>query len=144
MSLSPKHAKFVDEYLKNGNNASAAYLVAGYTAKNQSTADTCASRLLKSAQVQAELEKIRDVARKVTQVSIQKVITDVEAIRIRCMQEEPVVDKQGNQTGEWKFDSRGALKACELLGKHVGAFEERVHHDGQIQVSITDYRGKKK
>ena len=35
-----------------------------------------------------------------------------------CMQAEPVI-VGGEPTGEYKFDSSGANKALELVGKHV-------------------------
>lgn len=31
-------------------------------------------------------------------------------------------DNQGNETGEFKFESRSAIKAIELLGRHIGMF----------------------
>ena len=36
----------------------------------------------------------------------------------RCMQAEPVLDHEGNATGEWQFNSSGALKGLEMLGRH--------------------------
>jgi hypothetical protein len=44
----------------------------------------------------------------------------------RCMQHKPVLDKDGNPTGEYRFDSAGAARALELMGKHksVNAFKE--------------------
>lgn len=42
----------------------------------------------------------------------------------RCMQREPVLDKDGNQIGIFRFDSAGANRALEGIGKHkaVNAF----------------------
>ena len=37
----------------------------------------------------------------------------------RCMQEEPVLDKDGNPTGEYTFDSSGANKAVKTMGDHI-------------------------
>ncbi|MBF0136142.1 MAG: hypothetical protein H7833_05800 [Magnetococcus sp. DMHC-1] len=37
----------------------------------------------------------------------------------RCLQEEPVKDRSGNPTGEFKMDVSGANKALELIGRHL-------------------------
>jgi phage terminase small subunit len=53
-----------------------------------------------------------------------------EAVRVyeRCMQAEKVLDRDGNHTGEFKFDASNALKALTLVGKHVDvkAFDQKV------------------
>jgi len=61
--------------------------------------------------------------------SVEKaVITDtwvdekVIEIVMRCMQAVAVKDKLGNETGEWRFDPRSALKGLELLGMDLGKF----------------------
>ena len=43
----------------------------------------------------------------------------------RCMTVHPVLDREGNPTGEFKFDANGASRALELIGKHrtVSAFK---------------------
>ena len=38
------------------------------------------------------------------------------------MQAVPVMDREGHETGEWEFDSGGANRALELLGKHLQLF----------------------
>lgn len=45
------------------------------------------------------------------------------------MQAEEVKDREGNSTGEYKFDSSSAIKANELIGKHLGLFSEKVKHE---------------
>jgi phage terminase small subunit len=44
------------------------------------------------------------------------------------MQAEKVLDRDGNHTGEFKFDASNALKALTLVGKHVDvkAFDQKV------------------
>lgn len=41
------------------------------------------------------------------------------------MQSIPVFDREGNPTGEYRFDSNGALKGLELVGKHLAMWTER-------------------
>lgn len=51
------------------------------------------------------------------------VTANLRIVAERCMQAEPVRDNDGNPTGEYTFDSGGALKALELLGKDCGMFK---------------------
>ena len=37
------------------------------------------------------------------------------------------VDGEMIETGEFKFDSAGAVKATELLGKSLGLFEQKIN-----------------
>jgi phage terminase small subunit len=46
----------------------------------------------------------------------------------RCRQVEPVLDKQGNQTGEYRFDAHAALKGYELLGRNKKLFTDKIEH----------------
>lgn len=43
----------------------------------------------------------------------------------RCRQAEPVRDKDGDPTGEYRFDAGNVLKGCELMGKHLGMWVDR-------------------
>jgi hypothetical protein len=43
------------------------------------------------------------------------------------MQAEPVRDKDGNPTGEYRYDGAVANKALELLGRHLGMFADKSH-----------------
>lgn len=63
---------------------------------------------------------------------ITKVAVDKDWIRDRlaqiverCMQAEPVLDREGNRTGEYTFQAPAAIRALELLGKDMGMFVER-------------------
>ena len=51
-----------------------------------------------------------------------EVIRDLIDIKKRCMQAEPVTDGDGEPTGEWTFNAKGAIAAIELVGKHLGMF----------------------
>ena len=44
----------------------------------------------------------------------------------RCMQHRAVLDQRANPTGEYRFDSAGANRALELLGKRFKMFVEKV------------------
>lgn len=62
------------------------------------------------------------------------VIDRLKKVAERCMQAEPVmkmVDGEMQETGEYKFDSAGANRALELLGKELQMFQTKVtvQHD---------------
>lgn len=127
----PRQAKFVSEYLKDGN-ASRALTVAGWTGKNVSGA---ASRLLHKpgirAEIQSELENIREA----TRVTKTYVVANLKRVAERSMQATPVMIRQGNEwveSGEYQFDSTGANKSLELLGKSLGIFIDK-----QVNVNVS-------
>lgn len=62
------------------------------------------------------------------------VIDRLKKVAERCMQAEPVmkmIDGELQETGEYKFDSAGANRALELLGKELQMFQTKVtvQHD---------------
>ena len=141
MTLGLKQQKFVEEYIKDPQNLSAAYKRAGYKACGASAA-TNASRLLKNDEVKAAIADAKREIRKETLVSVEFVIGGLKEVANRCMQKAPVMVGKGKErkqlktyaidpeTGKevlanvWTFDSAGANRSLELLGKHVGAFSD--------------------
>lgn len=76
--MKPKQIRFVQEYIKTGlTDATAAYIAAGYSAKG---ATACASRLLKNANVQAEIQKYMDAAKDKAVVSAAEVLMELKRI----------------------------------------------------------------
>lgn len=118
--LPPKHRLFVREYLKD-RNAARAYRAAGYPGKG---AEVSACRLLKDANVAAAVEKGLAKLEAKLDISVERTIKRIAEIAY----------------GQGKIAHRDTLKACELLGKHFGAFRE-VHEvtgkDGGPQVILT-------
>jgi phage terminase small subunit len=61
------------------------------------------------------------------------VLTNLKDVADKCMQAKEVEiynrdTKQMEATGEYVFDSRGANRALELIGKHNGMFVDRIDH----------------
>jgi hypothetical protein len=46
----------------------------------------------------------------------------------RCMQVVPVINRQGNAIGTYRFEPQAAVKALELLGLEQGMFERKHKH----------------
>lgn len=114
--LPPKRRRFVDEYVKDCNGTQAA-IRAGYSGK---TAYSQAERLLKNVDVkQAVDERLAAIARE-NEVDASWVVDRAKKIVERCMQAEPVYDREGNPTGDYVFNANGANGALKILAKHLG------------------------
>lgn len=128
--MTPKQRRFVAEYLKDHNGKEAA-IRAGFSSKS---AKAIACELLSKPEVRAELEdKMVEVEDKAI-VDAAYVLTSLKEVSKRCMVAEPVLEynpetRQKEETGEWKFDSAGANRSLELLGKHLKLFTDKVEHD---------------
>lgn len=126
-TLTPKQAAFVREYLID-LNATQAAIRAGYSAKS---AEVIGHQLLKetkhvAAATQAAMNK-RAIK---VEVSAEYVLNGIKGVVERCIQAEPVRDKEGNPTGEWTFQAAQALKGYELLGKHIKLFSDVIEVKG--------------
>ena len=61
------------------------------------------------------------------------------------MQAEPIMIKGENgieESGEYKFDSAGANKSLELIGKHLRLFTDKIEQDVSITVVRKQYGAK--
>ena len=117
--LEERQKIFCNEYLVDFNGTQAA-IRAGYSKK---TARSIASENLTKPNIQEYLKELIDSRNKRTQITQDDVVADIIKVKDRCMQNEAVLDKEGNETGVWKFDSNGANKALDMLAKHVGFYE---------------------
>jgi phage terminase small subunit len=127
--MTPKQKLFIKEYLVD-LNATRAAISAGYSEK---TAKQQGSRLLTNVDVKAELERLSTKRAEKLDISAEYVLKTIKQTIERCSQGVEVFDREGNPTGEWKEDSFAVLKGCELLGKHLKLFTDKVEHSGQIE-----------
>lgn len=122
--LTPKQRLFVEEYLID-LNATAAAARAGYRDPN------IGRQLITKNNVAAAIAAGQIARSERIEITQDQVLADLDEVRGRCMQKIPVLDKRGQPVKDnqgrnmWVFDSRGALKALELLGKHLGMFTDR-------------------
>ena len=117
--LEERQKIFCNEYLVDFNGTQAA-IRAGYSKK---TARSIASENLTKPNIQKYLKELIDSRNKRTQITQDDVVADIIKVKDRCMQNEAVLDKEGNETGIYKFDSNGANKALDMLMKHTGGYE---------------------
>lgn len=145
--LTPKQERFCAEYLVD-YNATQAAIRAGYSAK---TAGSAGNRLLKNVEVLARVRAMqKEKIDKLCVTSDYVVMKLIETLE-HCMAAVPVMEWNAEEhkkmpTGEYQFDSKGATKCLELIGKHLGMFEDKVNvnasvNTGQLDKVIAQLRG---
>lgn len=113
--LTRKQEMFIREYVVS-LNATQAAIKSGYSKKS---AEIIGYENLRKPYITAEIEKIVSERNKSLKVDSEWVLKQAIKLHKRCMQEEPVLDEEGNPVGEFKFEHSGAAKALEMIGKHV-------------------------
>ena len=138
--LTPKQARFVEEYLVD-LNATAAAIRAGYSCKR---ASEIGWQLLQKTTVQQAVQTAQAERSARTQITQDYVIANLKEIVERCMQRAPVRNMYGEQVHDddgnalWTFNARDAHKALELLGKHLDMFGgNKVTLSGGLEVTVS-------
>ena len=136
MALTPKRQAFAREYLVDFNAAAAARR-AGYSER---TAKQQGNELLQDPDVQAAIQQAQKELSKRVEISVDYVVRNLVEVVERCMARAPVmsngeqaVDEDGNAV--WTFNANGANKALELIGKHLGAFTEKVEMKADVMTN---------
>lgn len=118
--LTDMQMRFCQEYVKDQCGQHAA-IRAGYSEK---TARQIAEKVMREPHVQDKIKELQAEIGDKCLIDAEWVTKRFKDISDRCMQVEPVLDKDGNKIGVYKFDSAGANKATEALGKMIGVFEK--------------------
>jgi phage terminase small subunit len=134
MALTAKQKMFVKEYLVDLNSTQAA-IRAGYSAK---TADRIGPELLGKTCVSQAIQEAKQERSDRLDLTADWVLQRFKDISDRCMQAEPVLDREGNETGEYKFDASGANRSTELIGKHLGMFVDKSEVKTEVTYKIKD------
>lgn len=134
--MTDKQQAFIREYLIDFNITQAA-IRAGYSPK---TAYSIGQKLLKNAEVKQAIDTAMNERKERTELSADYVLKNLQEIVERTMQRQPVmskgvqaVDEQGNNL--WCFDAKNAIKALELLGRHLGIFTDK--HEIKADIGCT-------
>ena len=135
MKLTPKQMRFVDEWLIDFNGKQAA-IRAGYSAK---TAEVTAAKLLRNVKVQAEISRRQKDLQKRTEVSQDRVVKELARIAfvdasVVCVTDfDKLTDDQraaiqGIKPTNfgWEIKLCDKIKALELLGRHLGMFNDKL------------------
>jgi len=117
--LNEKQKRFCDEYLIDLNGAQAA-IRAGHSKK---TARSIASENLTKPNIIEYLNKKREKLQEKVDLNHEWVLKNFKKIYEKCMEDIEVTNKDGDLLYT-KFDSAGANKSNEMIGKHLGFFNE--------------------
>lgn len=98
--------------------------------------DKVAYQLLENPRVRKAIDEARAKRAEKAAISAQWVLDRLVELSERCMQAEPVLDREGNSTGEYRFDSSGANKALENIGKHLGMFKDKLELSGKVTQDV--------
>lgn len=120
--LTKNQQLFVKEYLVD-LNATQAAIRAGYS---KDTAKQIGYENLTKPYIAAAIAKEFAARAERVEVKADYVFSTIIDTIERCKQEEPVRDKDGNETGEYVFNAQAVLKGAELLGKHLKLFTDKV------------------
>ncbi len=147
--LNEKQKKFCNEYLID-LNATQAAIRAGYSEK---TARSIANENLTKPGIQKYIQELQEGIKKRNRISQDEIIQDLIEVKNRCMQNVPVM-YYDRDTKEWKqeetadgdpvykFDSQGATKALDLLGKITGVYKEDNTQKAGINIVVADKKHK--
>jgi phage terminase small subunit len=115
--LTPKQQRFVDEYLID-LNATQAAIRAGYSEKTAKSIGQ--ENLTKPDLAKAVQERIKERESRV-EITQDKVLKDIELIKQDAMRK-----KLNNAGDEEMLNHNAALKACELQGKHLSMWTDKI------------------
>jgi len=114
---------FVKEYLVD-LNATQAAIRAGYS---EHTAKDIGCENLAKPNIQQAIQESMDKRAQKVDISAENVLQSILDIRDTCTSKIGITSKvTGEQLGETMIDVSGALKANELLGKHLMLFTDKV------------------
>jgi hypothetical protein len=135
------------EYVRNGGNATRAYLHA-YECTQETAAANC-SRMMENDGVAERIKEIRSTITANELINLSDLIATEKEILDRCMTQVPVREMNGVtkqyenvvQNGEtvMKFDAAGAHKAIELMGKMIAAYTDNVNNNLSGNITVKPF-----
>lgn len=125
--MNPKQSRFCEEYLID-LNATQAAIRAGYSAK---TARQIGDENLSKPDIAAAVAAGMADRSQRTTITQDKVLADLEAVKQNAMSK--TTDKDGNIT---MTSPMVALKACELQGRHLGMWNDRIAVTGGVSIAV--------
>lgn len=137
--LTQQQELFCREYVIDYNGTKAARR-AGYSEK---TARSQASRLLTNDNILSRIHAIQIEELKKLSVTPESVIMRYLEIYDRCMQNKPVMEWNYSEhklveTGEYTFDSKGAINALSKIGDYLAMFSKNINLSGKVDTGNSE------
>ena len=118
--LNERQKEFVRQFLI-WHNGTLAYKKAGYKFKDDRVAGICAAKMLGLAKVDAEIKRRQKSREKRTEITADLVVQETWANYERCLSLEELA---------------AANKALEMLGRHTGAFPNKMELSGSVAIDV--------
>lgn len=130
VKLKDRQERFCREYIID-YNATQAAIRAGYSEK---TARNIGAQNLTKLNILARVRELQKEQAERLCISSDWVVMQLVEVYRRCMQHEEVLiwdyeEKKKVPSGEYMFDSKGALNALEMIGKHLAMFDGKPTSD---------------
>lgn len=150
-----KQDLFVKEYLKD-LNATQAYIRAGYKFKNENVAAASAAKILRNPKIQEKIQKAMAEREKRTEITQDRVLKEIANLAftdrtgiVNLNNNRLIIKNFDELTPEQKACISGVKetkygievtfynkeKALEMLGRHLGMFNDKVKIDGEMTVN---------
>ena len=117
--LTPKQARFVEEYLLD-LNATQACIRAGYTQKN---AASVGSQLLQKTQVQSAISRAKEKRSKESGIDAKWVLENAVDLYSKSSESYSYPINEKGESVTRFVDSACAAKCLDMIAKHVGFYE---------------------
>ena len=116
------------QYWVNSFDEMEACMEAGYKQgleKNPSYHKGLRSAMMRKPHIQLRVKNL--IKERVAHLGIDEnwVIMNVVKVMNHSIGGTPIKDRKGEKTGAWMHDSRGSLKALEMLGNNMGMFQKK-------------------
>jgi phage terminase small subunit len=100
-----------------------------------------ASKLMTNTKIKSRFEELRgkvvERMEKKAIVTIEGLLQDLQMIKETSLSKLPIIKKTENgeeQVGEEIQDPTSAIKAIELMGKHLKMFTDKIEHSGEVAI----------
>ncbi len=137
-----QHEELAQAFIITGTKKKAGDM-AGYTDKSN------AWRAMHREDVQARIKFLQDERAEELGLDAYYVLKSLKSVAERCMQGEPVTDREGfpvfiqgpdeQYAALYKFDQAGANKSLEMIGKHLGMFKDEVKLTGNLKIQAPTF-----
>lgn len=108
--LSEKQSRFLDAYIKNGGNATKAYMQAGYSAKSEAQASAGASALIRTEKMSRAIERRQERRNRRLDLEDDYELKQAMEILRRCTE---------GEKPDYKNANTALTTICRLRGKFV-------------------------